>query len=542
MTTGDRLNVGTNVALVADRWGPRTALVAGDETYTYRALNERVNATARGLRERGVDRGDRVGLLLPNSPAFVITHLAVQKLGAVTVPVNFRLSTDEVTYILRDAAVRTFVYDRDFAETGAASAAATDVDTVVVGDGSFAALGDHDTSDVASPACRDDHSFIAYTSGSTGRPKGVPHTHDDVILGATQVVMEMGLTRDDVALHIAPLFHVVGLNCFFNPHWFIGATNVLQRRFDPAEALALVERHGVTGTLGVPAQIRALLRVSDVDAYDLTSLRYVRTGGDPISEQTIDAVRSTLGVDFYNSYGLTETQQNVTVHTPDDPANRRTSVGKASYFWDVRVVEAADPATVDPAAVVDRPGRGVVLIAGPMLTEGYLNRPEADAEAFVVGPGSVEAGVTATEDGPESGAGSATVGRWLFTGDIAEIDADGYLSIVDRIDNLVKTGGETVYPQEIEDVLGDHPGVVDCGVCGMPSEAWGEAVTAAVVLEGDVTVADLDVYLRGSDRLADFKRPRNYVVVDEIPRNPGSGSIRRGHLTSLIERAEPDTG
>ena len=259
----------------------------------------------------------------------------------------------------------------------------------------------------------------------------------------------------------------------------------------------------------MPAQIRALLRVDDLDDHDYSSLRYVRTGGDPISERTIEAAQAAFDCGFYNTYGLTETQQNVTAYTPDDPEEKKTSVGKASYFWDVRVVEPADPADTDPAAVVDRPGRGLVLIDGPMITEGYLNRPDATAEVFVDG--------------------------WLYTGDIAEIDADGYITIVDRVDNMIKTGGENVYPQEVEDVLGDHERVLDCGVFGTASEEWGEAVTAAVVAESGVTAEDLDAYLRGSDRLADFKRPRRYAFVEEIPRNPGSGSIRRGQLEALVD-------
>jgi fatty-acyl-CoA synthase len=509
MTAGAAFNVGKNVELVADRWATRTALVVGDDTYSYARLNGLVNAAARGLAGRGVEPGDRVGFLLPNSVAFVVGHFTVQKLGAVSVPLNYRLSADEITYILENAEVGYFLYDAAFAELGAASADAAGIDSLVVGEGAFDDLLDHDRADVPTPAGRHDHSFIAYTSGSTGTPKGVPHTHDDVILGAAQVVQEMSISRDDRALHIAPLFHVVGLNCFFNPHWFEGATNVLQRQFDPEGALELIERHGATGTLGVPAQIRALLRVDAIDAYDLSSLEYIRTGGDPISQQTIEAAQSAFDVAFYNTYGLTETQQNVTVYTPDDPEDRKTSVGKASYFWEVRVVDAAEPAETDPRAVVDRPGRGMVLIDGPMVTEGYLNQPDATEAAFVDG--------------------------WLYTGDIAEIDADGFITIVDRIDNMIKSGGENVYPQAVEDVLGDHDGVLDCGVFGTPSEDWGEAVTAAVVAEDAVTEAALDVYLRETDRLADFKRPRRYVFVDEIPRNPGSGSIRRGQLEALVD-------
>lgn len=503
------LNVGKNFHLVADRWPSRTAIIDEEgRTHTYRNLDEKVNAVGSGLRDRGVDHGTQVAVHLPNSLAFVLTYLACQKLGAVTVATSTQLSANDVKYMVTDAEADLLVYDADF-EDNVRQAIDQGIDSVEVGGGTFDAFLDNSESPVPCPADRGDDSIIIYTSGSTGQPKGVPHTHDDVIMGADQVIQEMSITRHDRVIHVIPLFHTVSLHVFFNPHWFMGATSVLQKKWDPAGALELIEEHGVEGILAVPLQLKALMDELDSGSYDVSSLEFVRTGA-PITQGTVDRITDLLAEDFYNTYGLSEAQQNVTVFTPDDPPSKATSVGKAAPFWDVRVVETNPPETVDPDAVVDPPGRGVLLLDGPSVTDGYLNRPDADEEAFVDG--------------------------WLYTGDIADRDEDGYIYIVDRIDNMIKSGGQNVYPQEIERVLGDHPDVADCGVVGTRSEQYGEAVSAAVVLEPDsvATKDDLDIYLKESDSLADFKRPRRYVFVDEIPRN-ASGSIVRTELETRFE-------
>lgn len=515
MNTGsgidDQLTVGKNFRLVADRWSDRIALVEPDrESYTYAELNQRVNSMVRGLSELGVKGGDRVAIMFPNSFEFVCTHLALQKLGACTVMLNFRLSGDETRYILNDAQVELFLYDSTFRESAEKSLTDLDIEGMMSGREEFDELVNLPAEEVDLPVSRTDISYIAYTSGSTGRPKGVPHTHDDVILGSSQVIQEMSITRRDRALHIAPLFHTVSMNCFFVPHLFMGATNVLQPQFDPERTLELIEQKKITGTLGVPAQIKAILRVEDIDRYDLSSLRYVRTGGDPILKQTVDEAQDKLAEGFYNTYGLTEAQQNVTAFTPDDPPEKKTSVGKATYYWDLRVVEPAEPHETDPDQEISPPGTGMILVGGPMLMEGYINRPEATENVFVDG--------------------------WLYTGDIAELDRDGYIHIVDRMDNMIKSAAENIYPQEVEEVLGEHPSVLDCGVFGTDHEEWGEAVTAAVVLDDEgITDEELDQFMLETDRLANFKRPRRYVFVEEIPRNPGSGSIQREQLVSMVD-------
>jgi len=499
------LTLGRNLQLLADRWKERTVMVTGTgERCTYGRFNDRVNALAWSLRERGIGKDDAVALLLPNSIAFNVAYFAPQKLGAVTVPVNYRNSPREVTHILDRAGVDVLIADIAYEELATRSTAELpDNDVISVGDGTFETLLENDTAEPPAVAHREEVAYIAHTSGSTGVPKLIPHTHDDAIMGGVQGVHELEARRDDCGLCLSPLFHTAGLYTFLIPLMFMGATTILTREFDPAEALALIEAEAATAVFGVPAQYRAMLQVENLESYDLSSLRQVRTGASPMIRDTIERVKETFSENFYNVYGLTECQQNVVLNTPQDPEEKEESIGKATYFWEVRVVEPAD---LDPEAEVSRPGTGVLLAKGPATMDGYLGQPEQTAEAL--------------HDG------------WVNTGDIVEIDADGYLYVIDRMDNMIISGGENIYPQEVERVLDSHPSVVECGVFGTDDERWGTKVTAAVVLATDISTDRLDQYLRDSDELADFKRPRDYVVTDEIPRGP-SGSIRRDALQSL---------
>jgi acyl-CoA synthetase (AMP-forming)/AMP-acid ligase II len=502
------LTLGRNLQLLADRWKERTVMVTGKgERCTYGQFNDRVNALAWSLRERGIVRDDAVGLLLPNAIAFNVAYFAPQKLGAVTVPVNYRNSPREVTHILDRAGVDILIADIAYEELATRSTAElTGIDVITVGDGTFETLLENDTAEPPAVAHGDEVAYIAHTSGSTGVPKLIPHTHDDAIMGGIQGVHELEARRDDRGLCLSPLFHTAGLYTFLIPFMFMGGTTILLREFDPAEALSLMEAEAATAIFGVPAQYRAMLQVEDLEAYDLSSLRQARTGASPMIRDTIERVKETFSENFYNVYGLTECQQNVVVNTPQDPDEKEESIGKATYFWEVRVVEPAEPADLDTEAEVSRPGTGLLLAKGPSAMEGYLGQPEQTVESL--------------HDG------------WVNTGDIAEIDADGYLYVIDRMDNMLVSGGENVYPQEVERVLDSHPSVVECGVFGTDDERWGTQVSAAVVLAADITTERLDQYLRDSAELADFKRPREYVVTDEIPRGP-SGSIRRDALRSL---------
>lgn len=499
--------VGKHFELVATRWAEHTAIVTdvGAE-YTYAELDAEVNAVARGLEKLQVGEGERIALFSPNTPEFVTTYYATLKLGGVVVPISYRASADEVEYLVEASEANVLIYDVATRET--VDSFIDDVEATGIGVG----LGEYrdllvDGGPVTPRGARNDLAYIAHTSGSTGMPKLVPHTHDDALLGGLQGAQEVGLRRDDRGLVLAPLFHTAGMYTYFAPHLYTGATSILQKEFDPTATLELIEREEATSVFAVPAQYRAMLRAMDEDTYNTDSLRYIRTGASPMAEQEIILAQETFSENFYNTYGLTECQQNVTIFTPDDPPSKKASIGRASYLWEARVVEAEPPEEVDPEAVVQSPGTGVLLIRGPMTMDGYLDVQEKSEEVIVDG--------------------------WAYTGDVTEIDAEGYLYIVDRMDNMILSGGENVYPQEVEGVVGGHPAVVDCGVFGVEDEEWGQRVSAAVVVENAIEADELDEYLRESDELANFKRPREYRFVDEIPRSPGSGSIQRGKLPDL---------
>lgn len=505
---GETFTIGKTFALTAERWGDRTAIV--DQTgaeYTYSELDTAVDGVANVLNDRGIGRGDRVAFLLRNRPEYVIGHFAAQKLGCASVLINYRLSAGEVEHIVGEANADALVYETAFGET------VGDIDPdsnlkakLVVGDDGFEAPMD-DTSPVTSRGKVSDTAYICHTSGSTGLPKLVPHTHADMQFVVNQWIQEMAISRGDRAFVLVPIAHIVGFN-YLHPHVYAGATSVLQREFDPAGALDLMEEASVTGYFAVPAQINAMLQVPNAEERDLSSLRYFRTGGDTITEETIVRGQEVFSEDFYNLYGLTETATNPVVYTPEDPDEKKTSVGKLWYYgWDTRVVEPAPPDELNVEATVTPPGTGVLLVRGLPVMDSYLNQPEATEEAFVDG--------------------------WFYTEDIVRIDEDGFVWIVDRVDNMIVTGGENVYPQEVENVLINHPDVVDCGVTGVEDEEWGERLTALVVAESELDTDDLDGFLKESRNLADYKRPRRYDFVDEIPRNV-SGSIEREKLNSMV--------
>jgi fatty-acyl-CoA synthase len=505
------IDIGTNLKLVSKRWPKQSAVIteSGDE-FTYEEINTYAQAVASRFKERGLKKGDRVGIVAPNSVEFILAHFATQKIGGVSVPINYRLSADEIEFIVEDSEASLLIYDEEFQNKVQDSIPSSVVKKVRIGDGMFNKSSGKPINEITYPADGNDTSVLHYTSGSTGNPKGVPHTHITIILGVTQMVQEMAISRYDRALHIAPIFHGVGMNCLFNPHWFVGATNVLQRDFDPGEALSLIEREQITGTLGVPAQFRALLKVPEIDSYNTDSLRYIRVGGSSISEKTIRQAREKFAEEFYNTYGLTETgATSITAYTPDDPDNQMESVGKPSYFWKIKVVRTTESGKPDPEAEIQPPGKGVLLARGPMLTEGYLNRPEATEDAFIDG--------------------------WFNTEDVVEVTKEGYIYIIDRLDNMIKTGGENVYPQEVEKILHNNPQVVDCGVFGIEDNEWGEAVAAAVVRgTEDIDQYTLEEYFKKSEQIADFKRPQQYFFVDNIPRHSGSGSVQRSKLPDIV--------
>lgn len=483
--------------------------------FRYAELDARCNRTANALAARGVGPGDRVALLLMNGPEFVETFFAAAKLGAGVVPLNWRLVPDELSFILKDSGARTLVFGAEFAEAVASlhagGADGSEVATWVQVGGETADFAlDYDAlqgeADAASPAigaAGDDLLYVMYTSGTTGRPKGVIHTHSTALWASLTILATAEMRFRDRYLLALPLFHVGALTPLTsNVHR--GVTNVVLRAFDPAEAWRIIERERVDVGLAVPAMLNFMRKALQAEAPDFSSLRWIMSGAAPVPVTLIEFYKE-IGIEVHQVYGSTETCGPACLIGPDDALARAGSTGKAFFHTDVRIVDA-DGRDVAPGEV------GEVLVRGPHVMVGYWNRPEATAETL--------------RDG------------WLHTGDVATMDKDGFVTIRDRTKDMIISGGENVYPAEIENVILGHPGVAEVAVIGQPSETWGES-PFAVVVAADPSLRDADVLDHCRGKLARYKLPKAVEFVDAIPRNP-TGKVLKRVLRERFPGPAPD--
>ncbi|MFI7580859.1 o-succinylbenzoate--CoA ligase [Kocuria kalidii] len=485
-----------------EKSGPKVAVVHGERTLTYRELHDRSRRLATALSGRGVGRGDRVAFLGENSPAFLETMFAAGALGAVLVPLNTRLAVPEIRYQLEDAGVSVLIHDenltglaepaaRESADVARWVVAAEDADGVTAVETMIAAAEPW-TEDV--PVGLDDLAVILYTSGTTGRPKGACLTHGNFTWNCVNVLVDYDLAADDVSLMISPMFHVASLGMGVLPTLLKGATLVLESKFVPGRVLELIERHRVTSLSGVPTTYQMLCEHPDWDATDLSSLRKLSCGGSAVPMRVLDAYESR-GLAFTANYGMTETSPGAT-HLPAAKSREKAgSSGLPHFFSDVRIVDAAG----EPAA----PGEaGEILLSGPNVIRAYWNRPDA-SDAFE--------------------------GEWFHSGDMGYLDEDGYLFVSDRIKDMIISGGENIYPAEVEAAILELPEVAAVAVIGVPDEKWGEVPHAVVVpREGrEVTAGTIQEHLSG--RLARYKVPKTLTLVDEMPRT-ASGKIRKNVL------------
>ena len=509
------------------RYPDREAIVTTDgRSFTYAELDERTDALAAALEERAP--GERVAVVAHNGVGVVESMLAAQKRGRANVQLSTRGAAGELASMMETADAAGVMFSDGLADAGAALTERMDLE-VVVGIGEEAAAVDGAESYEAmlaeadpaaapeEPATDPAESAIFFTSGTTSAPKAILVDQWQSWLAANQPALEMSLTASDRALVCSPWYHMVTSQAWVLPHLLVGATLVVQPTFEPPESLALMEEHDVTGLLAVPTQLEAMLAAQDdVDA-DLSALSYIRTGGAVVPESLIDRVRERFTEGVFNTYGLTEGVGNLAYAYPEDQFDHPGTIGKGSFLWNLRVVEAADPPKKpDPDAVVDPGQTGEIIGRSLQMIDGYIERPEETEAAFV----------EATDGGQD----------WLRTGDVAQVDEDGYLVVIDRVDNMILSGGENVYPEEVQQALKDHPAVRDAGVVGLPDEQWGQLVVAAVVASGDVTEEELEEHCKAHDTLADFKRPRRYVFADELPKT-ATGTLVRGEVDEMFDQS-----
>jgi fatty-acyl-CoA synthase len=469
----------------------RDALIFGDQVVTYARLFERVTRLAARLRSRGVRPGDRVAYLGPNHPAFVETMFATHLLGGIFVPLNFRLAGPEVDYMLRHSGAVALVH-----APGCAFSVRPGT-VVTVGDAYEEWLdGAGEPAPIDVPVGVDDPALILYTSGTTGRPKGATLTHANVFWNCYNLLVGVDVAADERPLIGAPLFHVAALNQCLLPTFLKGGCSVLMPSWDVDQAFELIARHRVTWMFGVSAMFAGLAQSPRWPTADLSSLRSVMSGGAAVPESLILAYQER-GLTFCQGYGMTETAPGATFLEARESRTHVGSAGLPVFFAGVRCVRA-DLSDAPPGET------GEVLIRGPNVTPGYWNDAEATKEAFAA-------------DG------------WFRSGDVARIDAAGHLHIVDRLKDMYISGGENVYPAEVESVIFEHPDVSEAAVVGVPDPKWGEVGRAFVVPIPGAALDTDSVRAFLASRLAKYKIPVHVDVVPELPRT-GSGKVRKTEL------------
>jgi fatty-acyl-CoA synthase len=461
---------------------------AGVET-TYAELEARSDRLAAGLVEAGLARGDRVATLTATSAEHVVAFFACAKAGLILMPLNTRLAEPELRFQLEDAEPAVLLHSPKWAERARAllperSAGMEEL----VSERHKVLDGPRD----------DDGLLLVYTSGTTGTPKGALLTHANCFWTNLSFDRVAGVGGEDTVLQVLPQFHVGGWNVQPLLAWWKGATVVLEPAFEPARALRLIEEKRVTTMMGVPATYLFMAQEPGFATADLWSLRRAVVGGAPMPEALLDTWLER-GVAIVQGYGLTEAAPNVLCLPPEDAARKRGFAGRPYPYVDAAL---RDP---ESGRLLEGPAEGELVVRGPNVFAGYWRNPEATAEAFADG--------------------------WLLTGDVAERDAEGDYRIVGRTKDMVISGGENVYPAEIENVLHEHPAVVEAAVVGVPDERWGEVCAAFVVLRADTSEEELLDHCR--TRLARYKVPKTVRVVPALPRN-AMNKVVKAELLELV--------
>ncbi len=490
--------------------------VATDRRFTFRALDERCNRIANALLDAGIAKGDRVAILLMNGVEFCETFFAVARIGAICVPLNWRLTAEELAFVLRDCGASLLVYGTEFVDVArdlrATHATPEPVDVRAwwqVGGGAEGDAVEYDALLVSSSttpprveAGGDDELFILYTSGTTGRPKGVVQTHEACAWCDFSMMATWESRYADRFLLALPLFHIGALGPMAtNVHR--GMTSVVLRSFDPSQVWRLIEEERITCMMAVPAMLLAMQAAPERATVDRSSLRWIKCVAAPVPVSTIETYHAQ-GILVLQAYGMTECCGPATITSAEEAVSKVGSAGRPFFHVEIRVVDS-DGHDVAPGEA------GEVWIGGPHVMNRYWNRPEATDEVLVDG--------------------------WLRSGDLGSLDDDGALFIHDRIKDMIISGGENVYPAEVEDVILSHPDVSDVAVVGIPSERWGES-GLAVVVRADPSLDGTGVLEHCRGRLARFKQPVEVVFVDEIPRNPSGKILKR----LLRERFAPSAG
>ena len=492
------LNLGTILSASAEKAPDNIALRIEDVSISYGQLHRAAAGIAAGLRERGIQPGDKVALLVPNVPEFTMAYFGILYAGATVVPINVLAAAPEVAYFLEDSGSRLLIVHPLFEKPGRAGAGEREVPVITAGGegpDSLAALAASEPVDGPHATGADSTAVILYTSGTTGHPKGAELTHSNLFLNCAVVVPRLVEIKPEElrALATLPLFHSFGQTVIQNATLAAGGSISLLPRFEPEAAFKIIESDGITLFAGVPTMYFALLHFPGADAHDISSLSLCMTGGAPMPVEVMNSWEEKYRVPILEGFGLSETSPIASFGVMDKP-RKAGSIGYPVWGVDLAIMDEDDKPQPDNE-------RGEICIRGHNIMSGYLNRPEATKEAMKNG--------------------------WFHSGDIGYRDGDGCYWIVDRKKDMILRGGFNVYPREVEEVLYQHEAIVEAAVVGIEHESHGEEVKAVIALAAGAEISEAEVIAFCKERLAAYKYPRSVEIIDELPKGPTGKILKR---------------
>ena len=500
-------------------YADKEAVVCRGKRFTYRQFADRAFRLADFLKTMGINKGDCVAILHQNSHQFIETYFAVAYLGAILNPLNIRLSPGELSFILQDSGAQLLISSRRYSEgvTVINKNKSSLRQIIWTGQGETPDISSSvDYEDVLKKASggplpvtsvsERDIAHLYYTSGTTGRPKGVILSHKNVCTHALAAIAELRLSDRDIWIHAAPLFHLADAWATFAITW-VGGKHVVVEDFEPSMVLSILQEEGITITNMIPTMLNMLVNTPGVNRYDFSSLRAILSGGAPIASEVVKKIIETFKCDYIQTYGMTETSPYLTLSilkenlmdlSPEEQFHYKARTGRPFMGVLLKVVreDGTEVSSNDEEV-------GEIIVKGDIVTEGYLNRPKETAESF--------------KDG------------WLYTGDMATLNKEGYVNIVDRKKDVIITGGENVYSIEVENALYTHPSVLEGAAIGIPDPKWGEAVKAVVVLKQGHQATEKEIIQHCKKQIAGFKAPKSVDFVEELPKT-GSGKIYKKGL------------
>jgi len=502
----------------ADRFPDKDSVIGLGKRFTYRELYERSNSLAQGLRDLGLGKGDIVGVLLYNCCEYIEITFAINQIGAIWLPLNFRLAGEEFQYILENAGAKALITEQEFAPViSSIKSNLSDLKKVLLL-GSDYPEGWLDYADLVRQNLgarvphvevgQDDLHRLMYTSGTTARPKGVMLTYGNLYWKNIGHLLTFGITNMDRTLVVGPLYHVGGMDLPGTGTLYAGGSLVILKKFDPVEILKAIDQEKVTNLWLSPAMTIMLFNEPSFDQYDVSSVRFIIDGGEKMPVTLIKQFKDKFpNAWFADAYGLTETVSGDTFLAKDRMLNKLGSVGKPVPHLHVRVVDENDN---------DAPPNelGEICLKGPKVFKGYWKNPEATAKALR--------------------------GGWFHTGDIGTLDKDGYLYIMDRKKDMIISGGENIASPEVERVIYEIPAVLEAGVVGIPHPKWLEVPKAYVVLKPGETLTAEEIKQHCMKKMAKFKVPKEIEFIDQLPRNPSGKVLKRELRAMNMKKTDED--